>query len=83
VILPTKGIAPNKALLAIAGEILRSLDEVKTVSRLWDDFRKHSDPSAEIPFDWFILGLDLLFIFGCVEFDRGRLRSTAGEGQAS
>ncbi len=78
-ILPTKGIPPNKALLAVAGEALRSLDEAKTVSRLWDDFRRTSDPRAEVTFDWFVLSLDLLFILGLVELDRGRLcRPTDG-----
>jgi hypothetical protein len=76
-ILPTKGIPPKKALLAVAGEALRALDEAKTVSRLWDDFRKVSDPLSEITFDWFVLGLDLLYILGIVELEKGRLRRTA------
>lgn len=78
-ILPTKGILPNKALLAVAGEALRSLDESKTVSRLWDDFRKRSDPDGDITFDWFVLSLDLLFVLGVIELSRGRL-SRAVEG---
>lgn len=78
-ILPTKGIPPNKALLAVAGEALRSLREAKTISRLWDDFRQRSDPRSEVTFDWFVLGLDLLFMLGAVELDQGRLRRrTAG-----
>jgi hypothetical protein len=80
-ILPTKGIPPNKALLAVAGEALRSLRETKTVSRLWGDFRKISDPNAEVTFDWFVLGLDLLFILGVVELDQGRLRRTSRENE--
>jgi hypothetical protein len=77
-ILPTKGILPNKALLAVAGEALRSLDESKTVSRLWDDFRKRSYPDGDITFDWFVLSLDLLFVLGMVELNRGRLSRTIG-----
>jgi hypothetical protein len=73
-ILPTKGIPPTKALLCVAGEALRSLDETKTVSRLWEDFRTRSDPRDEITFDWFVLSLDLLFVLGTIEMDRGRLR---------
>ena len=77
-ILPTKGIPPRKALLTLGGEVLRALDETKTVSRLWDDFRKQSDQSEEVTFDWFILGLDLLFLLGAIEMERGRLRRTTG-----
>lgn len=73
-ILPTKGIAPNIALLAVGAEILRVLDESKSVSRLWEDFRSTADSRREVPFDWFILGLDLLFMVGAVELDRGRIR---------
>jgi hypothetical protein len=82
-ILPTKGIAPNKALLAVAGEALRALDEAKTVSRLWDDFRRQSDPLGEITFDWFVLSLDLLYMIGALEFDRGRLHRAVGRNGAT
>lgn len=81
-ILPTKGIPSNKALLAVAGEALRSLREAKTISRLWDDFRRLSDPRSEVTFDWFVLGLDLLFILGAIELDQGRLRRTTAGSEA-
>lgn len=76
-ILPTKGILPRQALVSVAGEVLRVLDDVKTVSRLWDDFRKSSDPGAEVTFDWFVLALDLLYVLGAIELDRGRVRRLA------
>jgi hypothetical protein len=76
-ILPTKGIPPRKALLTLGGEVLRVLDETKTVSRLWVDFRKQSNQPEEVPFDWFVLSLDLLFLFGAIELERGRIRRTA------
>lgn len=77
-ILPTKGIAPRRALLALGGEVLRALDEAKTVSRLWEDFRRASDPGREVTFDWFVLSLDLLFVVGAVEFERGRVQRPGG-----
>lgn len=76
-ILPTKGIPPRKALLTIGGEIFRVLDETKTVSRLWDDFKKRTGEQEETTFDWFVLGLDLLFILGTIELDRGRVRRSS------
>lgn len=81
-ILPTKGILPREALLSIAAEVLRTLDDVKTVSRLWDDFRKASDPDAEVSFDWFVLALDLLYILGAIDLDRGRIRRLTTEGDS-
>ena len=79
-ILPTKHIRPDRALLAIGGELLVFLREPVTVSRLWDDVRsKRGDPGepAPINYDWFVLALDLLFLVGAVEFDRGLLRRAA------
>ena len=79
-ILPTKHIRPDRALLAVGGDLLLSLREPMTVSRLWDDFRsKRGDPDkpAPINYDWFVLALDLLFMINAVEFDRGLLRKTA------
>ena len=75
-ILPTKGIAPRRALLTLGAEILRVLDEAKTVSRLWDDFRGRSNARDDVTFDWFVLSLDLLFILGAIELERGRVRRT-------
>lgn len=72
-ILPTKGIAPRQALLTVGAEVLRLLTEPKTVSRVWDEL---GDPD-ELPtltYDWFVLSLDLLYLLGAVEFERGRLR---------
>jgi hypothetical protein len=79
-ILPTKHIHPDRALLAVGGDLLVSLREPMTVSRLWDNVRAerggHDEP-APISYDWFVLALDLLFMVGAIEFDRGLLRKTA------
>jgi hypothetical protein len=78
-ILPTKHIRPDRALLAVGGDLLVSLREPMTVSRLWDGIRsKRGDPGepAPINYDWFVLALDLLFMIGAVELDRGLLRKT-------
>ena len=72
-ILPTKGIAPNQALIAIGARVLKLLDRPKTVSRLWDEFRTQPVP---VRFDWFVLGLDLLYLLGAIKVDRGRLYKT-------
>lgn len=71
-ILPTKGIAPNRALLAVGATVLAHLTEPKTVSRLWTDLGT-AGGSAELKFDWFVLALDLLYALGLVRLDGGRL----------
>ena len=76
-ILPTKGLAADRALLSVGGEVLRRLDQPKTVSRLWEQMRhRQSSLLDAIPYDWFLLSLDMLFIVGAVELADGRLRRT-------
>lgn len=97
-ILPTKHLREDQALIAVGAELLGMLDEPKTISRLWDELRRaraEASPSAaadserairprqrqetrcNIPFDWFILALDLLYLLGAVELERGRIRRIA------
>jgi hypothetical protein len=76
-ILPTKGLAVDRALLSVGAEILRRLDRPKTVSRLWEQVRKRESCLLEaLPYEWFLLGLDLLYLLGAVDFEDGRLRHT-------
>ena len=78
-ILPTKHIRPDRALLTVGGDLLVTLREPMTVSRLWDDVRAKRGDSGEpapINYDWFVLALDLLFMIGAIELDRGLLRKT-------
>jgi hypothetical protein len=79
-ILPTKHIRPDRALLAVGGDLLASLREPMTVSRLWDDVRSKRGDAGEpapINYDWFVLTLDLLFMIGAIELNRGLLRKTS------
>jgi hypothetical protein len=73
-ILPTKGIPPRQALLSLGSDVLRVLTEPKTVSRLWHEFKKEREGAGAVPFDWFVLSLDLLFLVGAIEIDRDRIR---------
>ncbi|MFP2930149.1 ABC-three component system middle component 6 [Pyxidicoccus sp. 3LG] len=83
-ILPTKGIGADRALLSVGADILRLLDEPKTVSRIWDELRTartRREATSTLGFDWFVLALDLLYIVGAVNLEQGRLfRSSAGSG---
>lgn len=77
-ILPSKHLSEERALLSVGASILRFLDEPKTVSRVWDDFRNnnHAKGSSAVPYDWFVLALDLLYTLGAIDFERGRLKKS-------
>lgn len=79
-ILPTKHIHPSRCLMGIGADLLPHLSTPKTVSALWDLFRKKrsSTPGlAPVDYDWFVLTLDLLFILGAVEMKKGVLKRSA------
>jgi hypothetical protein len=76
-ILPTKGIPPRQALLTLGSDVLRFLTEPKTVSRLWHEFKVESEGATAVPFDWFVLSLDLLFLIDAIEIDRDRIQKRA------
>ncbi len=78
-ILPTKRLAVERAMLTIGAEILELLTEPKTVSRLWEELgHVMSERSSKriVNYDWFVLTLDLLYMFGTLELDHGRIRRT-------
>jgi hypothetical protein len=79
-ILPSKHLRPDRTLLTVGGDLLSCLREPMTVSRLWDELRNRwrgKAGPAPINYDWFVLTLDLLFVVGAVEFERGLIRKVA------
>jgi len=76
-ILPTKKLNQDKALLTVGADILLVLDEPKTVSRLWAETKnKRADTIRKrtITYDWFVLALSLLYSVGVIETHEGRIR---------
>jgi hypothetical protein len=79
-ILPTKRLGQDRALLAIGGDVLFRLNEPKTVSRLWSEVKAdRSQHAAEqnLTYDWFVLALDLLYAVNAIELERGRIQRVA------
>lgn len=74
-ILPSKHLKTDRALIGIGGEVLQLLDQSKTVSRLWDEFRafRSKQGKHEVGFDRFVLTLDMLFLFEAIDIERGRI----------
>lgn len=76
-ILPTKRIPQDRALLAVGADILGILEEPKTVSKVWDDLKSVRSSrlrGSTLSFDWFTLALAMLFMMGAITLDNGRLR---------
>ncbi|MCI4039924.1 ABC-three component system middle component 6 [Streptomyces sp. NPDC087658] len=72
-ITPTKGIAPDRCLLAVGAQILLQLDEPRSVSQAWARLRRwrtENDHPAPVSFAWFVLALDVLYSLGAVELRR-------------
>lgn len=76
-ILPTKHVRPDRALIGVGAEVLDILKRPMTMSRLWDEVRGRRSlhaPNAPIDYQWFVLSLDLLYAIGALEFERGLVR---------
>jgi hypothetical protein len=73
-ILPTKHLSAERALLTVGALLLQKLAEPKSVTVLWDEIRKARKADNlrnALGYDWFVLALDLLFITGAVRFESG------------
>ena len=77
-LLPTKGVSPERALLTIGSEVLEELRNPMSVSALWERYSEGQRSAAKprrITFDWFSLALASLYAMGLIDaFDDGRLR---------
>jgi hypothetical protein len=73
VIVPTKGIAPQRALLAIGAQIVFATGrQPVTITQAWRrllTWREENRHNAPVPFWWFALALDMLYAMGLVELD--------------
>lgn len=70
-ILPTKHISADQALVGVGAVLLEQLGRPQTVSGLWEQAR---DVDCVGTFERFILGLDFLFIVGAIKWSDGLLR---------
>lgn len=68
-ILPSKHLAQERSLLTLGAQILRQLDRPRTVSELWNEVKVEWEGNVDVPFDWFVLSLDLLAIVQAVYLD--------------
>lgn len=76
-ILPSKHLSQDRALLSVGARLLAQLSQPKTMSALWEEV---SGPSTTqdgkrpaLRYDAYVLTLDLLFLMGAIELRDGRL----------
>ena len=76
-ILPTKHIRLDRALIGEGASVLSALERPMTISRLWDEIRSRRSVETSGPvidYRWFVLALDFLYMIGAIEFERGLIR---------
>lgn len=75
-ILPTKNISQDRALLTVGARILSLVDRPLTVSALWDNVTRQSRQESKhthLHYDAFVLTLDLLYMMGALDLQDGLL----------
>jgi len=75
-ILPSKHLAEDRALVTVGARILQHLTRPKTVSALWEEMPRTAVTQKRVPplgYDRFVLALDLLFFIGAIELEDGLL----------
>ncbi|WP_345735054.1 ABC-three component system middle component 6 [Prosthecobacter algae] len=75
-ILPTKHLSQDRAILTVGARILQHLSQAKTISSLWEELPRNSAGRSDAPqlrYDAFVLALDLLFMIGAIEVQEGLL----------
>jgi len=74
-ILPSKHLTQDRALLTVGAHVLTFLSRPKTVSALWEELNRHDagqdTNTRRINYDWFLLALDLLYALGSIELESG------------
>lgn len=76
-ILPSKHLSQERALLTVGARILQRLHETMTVSALWEELSEQTEDSLHstppLGYDEFVLALDLLYCIGALEIEDGLL----------
>lgn len=73
-ILPTKHIPQDEALIGVGATVLAQLTKPMTVSGLWE--RVRGEPNVGT-FERFVLASNLLFLLGAIDLKDGLLRRTS------
>ena len=77
-ILPTKHLSQDRAMLTVGARLLTQLTQPKTVSALWEEISRPDNAAQDrkkpaLRYDAYVLTLDLLFLMGLIELQDGLL----------
>jgi hypothetical protein len=76
-ILPSKHLPHDRALLTVGARVLQHLSQPKTISALWEELLRQNvakrNAVSPLRYDGFVLALDLLFLMGAIKFQDGLL----------
>jgi hypothetical protein len=75
-ILPSKHLSQNRALVGVGADIISQLQEPITVSELWErvrGIRSLRTDESPLSFDWFVLALTFLHAIYLIDIDRGTI----------
>ena len=74
-ILPSKHLAQDRALLTVGARVLQRLNQPKTISALWDELpcgnERNRTGAPPLSYDGFVLALDLLFLIDAIDLRDG------------
>lgn len=77
-LLPTKGVSAERAIITVGSDVLEQLRTPKSVTALWEQYtarKREGGGPDRITFDWFSLALASLFAINLVEWTpSGHLR---------
>lgn len=76
-ILPSKHLPQDRALLTVGARILHYLSFPMPISSLWEELRGRNEKSSKVTpvihYESFVLALDLLFLMGVIDIQEGLL----------
>lgn len=79
-ILPSKHLPKDRALISIGANILGQLESPRSVSELWEKLRAPQSKRCEdlaLSFDWFTLALTFLFSIQAIELSNDGMVSVS------
>lgn len=81
-ILPTKHLSPERSIISVSSEVFELIGRRSTVSSIWANLQEKHKASlrvGDVPYDWFILALDFLYIVGAIEEKQGLIKKVKSD----
>ena len=76
-ILPTKRLSIESSLFGVGADVLRLLNQPKSISRVWEEMKvarqEYNERGERLTFEWFVLALDFLFLMELISLEDGVL----------